>query len=82
MLEIPITYEIPEEGDCSPEYEYPPRPSLSIASKTDSAEGDSKKVCKQIIQLCRRNLSGTHSKWQNFVFISLYLTVKFSTPCK
>ncbi|GFG32353.1 hypothetical protein Cfor_10913, partial [Coptotermes formosanus] len=43
MLEIPITYEIPEEGDCSPEYEYPPRPSLSMASKTDSGEGDSKK---------------------------------------
>ncbi|XP_023722394.2 syntaxin-binding protein 5 isoform X3 [Cryptotermes secundus] len=43
MLEIPITYEISEEGDCSPEYEYPPRPTLSMASKTDSAEGESKK---------------------------------------
>jgi hypothetical protein len=48
MLEIPITYEIPEEGDCSPEYEYPPRPSLSMASKTDSAEVDSKKVCNKL----------------------------------
>ncbi|XP_069687286.1 syntaxin-binding protein 5 isoform X5 [Periplaneta americana] len=43
MLEIPINCEVPEEGDCSPEYEYPPRPSLSMASKTDSGEGESKK---------------------------------------
>jgi hypothetical protein len=47
MLEIPITFEISEEGDCSPDYEYPPRPTLSLASKTDSAEGESKKVCKE-----------------------------------
>jgi hypothetical protein len=47
MLEIPITYETLEEGDCSPEFDYPPRPSLSMASKTDSAEGESKKVREQ-----------------------------------
>ncbi|XP_066993628.2 syntaxin-binding protein 5 isoform X1 [Anabrus simplex] len=42
MLEIPINYEAnEEEGDCSPEYEYPPRPSL--ASKNESIEGESKK---------------------------------------
>jgi hypothetical protein len=76
MLEIPITYEIPEEGDCSPEYEYPPRPSLSMASKTDSAEGESKKVCKQTIQL----------RWwylNDFILYSFSnLTVNISTPCK
>jgi hypothetical protein len=76
MLEIPITFEIPEEGDCSPEYEYPPRPSLSMASKTDSAEGDSKKVCKQTIRLCRRYLySFTSYSFSN-------LTVDISTSCK
>ena len=76
MLEIPITYEIPEEGDCSPEYEYPPRPTLSMASKTDSAEGDSKKVCKQTVQLCRRYLN-------NFTLYSFTnLTVNISIPCK
>jgi len=76
MLEIPITYEIPEEGDCSPEYEYPPRPSLSMASKTDSAEGDSKKVRKHTIQLCQRYLN-------SFTLYSFSnLTVIISTPCK
>jgi len=76
MLEIPITYEIPEEGDCSPEYEYPPRPSLSIASKTDSAEGDSKKVCKQTVQLCQRYLN-------NFTLYSFpNLIVNISIPCR
>lgn len=27
-LEIPIVYEVYESGDCSPEYEFPPRPTL------------------------------------------------------
>jgi hypothetical protein len=76
MLEIPITYEIPEEGDCSPEYEYPPRPSLSMASKTDSAEGDSKKVYKQTIQLCQWYLNRfTLHSFSN-------LTVDISIPWK
>ncbi|XP_071549214.1 syntaxin-binding protein 5 isoform X4 [Panulirus ornatus] len=30
-LEIPIVYEVYESGDCSPEYEFPPRPTLQVA---------------------------------------------------
>ncbi|XP_069961369.1 syntaxin-binding protein 5 isoform X2 [Cherax quadricarinatus] len=30
-LEIPIVYDVYESGDCSPEYEFPPRPSLQVA---------------------------------------------------
>ncbi|XP_076058257.1 syntaxin-binding protein tomosyn isoform X6 [Oratosquilla oratoria] len=42
-LEIPIVYEVCESGDCSPEYEYPPRPTLQVASKQHniSSSGDS-----------------------------------------
>ncbi|KAK7794267.1 hypothetical protein R5R35_013601 [Gryllus longicercus] len=43
VLEIPIIYEPTEEEDCSPDYEYPPRPSLAASSKNDSLEGESKK---------------------------------------
>lgn len=49
-LEIPIVYETYEEGDCSPDYEYPPRPSLGVASAhssyTESGEGECKKVIR------------------------------------
>nr|CAD7258660.1 unnamed protein product [Timema shepardi] len=34
-LEIPIVYETLEEGDCSPDYEYPPRPSLAAKDWND-----------------------------------------------
>ncbi|XP_046984431.1 syntaxin-binding protein 5 isoform X1 [Schistocerca americana] len=40
-LEIPIVYDAAEEEDCSPEYEYPPRPSLT--SKHESTDSDNKK---------------------------------------
>ncbi|XP_071549213.1 syntaxin-binding protein 5 isoform X3 [Panulirus ornatus] len=30
-LEIPIVYEVYESGDCSPEYEFPPRPTLQAS---------------------------------------------------
>nr|CAD7441657.1 unnamed protein product [Timema bartmani] len=40
-LEIPIVYETLEEGDCSPDYEYPPRPSLAAKDWND---GELKKV--------------------------------------
>lgn len=42
-LEIPIVYEVYESGDCSPEYEFPPRPTLQVAHSphhTSSASGE------------------------------------------
>jgi hypothetical protein len=47
-----------------------------MASKTDSAEGDSKKVWKQTIQLFQRYLN-------NFtLYLFSNLIVDISTPCK
>ncbi|XP_044739568.1 syntaxin-binding protein 5 isoform X2 [Chrysoperla carnea] len=42
-LEIPIIYDIIEEGDCSPECEYPPLTNLSCGVKTDSSDSDERK---------------------------------------
>ncbi|XP_066952290.1 syntaxin-binding protein 5 isoform X6 [Macrobrachium rosenbergii] len=45
-LEIPIVYEVYESGDCSPEYEFPPRPTLQVAHSphhTAAGEASDKK---------------------------------------
>lgn len=48
-LEIPIIYDVYESGDCSPEYEFPPRPTLQVAAHgsplhSSQAEGAEKKT--------------------------------------
>jgi len=49
VLEIPIVYEVSEEGiEGSPEAEYPPRPSLGSTYRTESSDGDPKKVSIEI----------------------------------
>ncbi|XP_039287890.1 syntaxin-binding protein 5-like [Nilaparvata lugens] len=40
-LEIPIIYEVSDDPECSPDYEFPPRPSL--LNKMESTDVDNKK---------------------------------------
>lgn len=42
VLEIPIIYEVTDDIECSPDYEYPRSGS---GSRLDAIEGEPKKVC-------------------------------------